>query len=242
MAFASFARLSLFFLAAVIVANCATTTPLPPKPSDTPKPPAPSASVCPPERPTEPNGMVLAVPHIRQRTAFTKPYESNLCWAASLAMVSAYLGKPRETCQIATFIAREGLDCCDLVLTSPAEDIASCNDGAYVGPMLDTLGLHYRTDGPMSEELLRHEITNGRPVIVQTTRETEEKGKKVRVAHARVIIGFYAWGTYQVNDPGRDQPYELRYAELLHGEKEIPWTWTASWYHMSYVKETCVSR
>ncbi len=201
---------------------------------------------CAVEHPADPKGVLLDVPHFYQQVPYADEYKSNLCWATSIAMVSTSLGNPRMPCQIASYIAGDGLSCCRLSMSSPEGPRVRCNQGAYTTQIASTLhrmGIyHLRKDDPLDEDDVTRELSNGRPIILQMTLDVMKDGKTVEAGHAVVIAGFDGKGKFRVNNPNRRSTDDLTYAELVAGTKDRPWKWIISWYHFSYRPDGCNPR
>jgi hypothetical protein len=180
-----------------------------------------------------------------QEVPYVPFWESNLCWATTIAMVSTYLGNPRSPCQIASYIANDGMSCCRLSPSSPKDAIARCNQGAYTSQITDTMhrmGIYQlHLDGPLDEDRLRNQLSNGRPVILEMSYKVKEGDKDVPKGHVVVIAG-YKNGQYLVLNPNRRSSDMLTYDQLLHGENTFKWTWSATWHHFSYRPDGCNPR
>ena len=197
---------------------------------------------CANELPLKSQGLELDMPHITQRAPYIPYSESELCGMTSIAMVSTELGNPREPCQVASYVEMNGLSCCQLTKSSPVTDIARCNKADYLTPVLHRMGIYHLFKAqPLSENEIRVELSNGRPIIVVIAfHRAVDAGASVLSTHAIVIAGF-SGNNYLVHNPNREKPDILLYAQLLHGDRESS-DWIESYYHFSYRIDGCNPR
>ena len=195
---------------------------------------------CAKDLPTQPNGIGLDI-KLQKQTVDYVTGMSDLCWASDISMISTHLGNARVPCQVASYEAGDEKSCCRLSLSSPAADIARCNQSGDLSPVLNRMGIyHVHQVGVLTEEEIQHEISNGRPIVPHLAIDGVYDGKHLTVYHVIVISG-YAGGSYQVLDSGHDSPETLTYQELLHGPK-WQWAWINTWYHFSYRIDGCNPR
>lgn len=221
--------------------NCCEST----NPTDTEiEYPTPS---CIPEHAIASKDVLLPVLHLHQQMPYILPSESSkLCWAASIAMISTYLGVPRKTCQVASYISPEVISCCELTKDSFSSQRDYCNQTTLTSQsafILHRMGIYavYKTH-PLTEEVIRYELSNGRPIMLHQALGIPPFRTNPTPGHIMIIVGFTIKGKYIVHDPTHVFPDELTYTELLHGTSKDTWTWLFSWYHFSYRPDGCNPR
>lgn len=202
---------------------------------------------CTTEQPIVKNGVLLPVLHFHQQMPYILTSESSkLCWAASIAMISTYLGTPRMPCDVASYISPEKISCCALTKYSFSKQRDHCNQTALTSQsafILHRMGIYARYEtSPLSEGTIQHELSNGRPIMLHQALGVPPFQRNHIPGHIIVIVGFTKKNTYIVHDPMHAFPDELTYTELLHGTTKDTWTWVLSWYHFSYRADGCNPR
>ncbi len=190
--------------------------------------------------------ILLPMSRVSQSIPYAHDGDSDLCWAASMAMVSDYLGKPVALCQVAqqrsygVFV-----DCCQPVGRMDEMSIMLCNRGASSSEIdlaFDRLGIQYRhVAAPLSEQDLLQELAHGRPVYMDRENGDVELwyGMEIHGRHAVVIMG-HVDGRYVVLDPSpfSSGPEHETYSQLRYGYSGDR-RWRESWYRLSLRRDGC---
>ncbi len=163
----------------------------------------------------DPNGVALPVPEMPQ-------YCNEWCWAAAIAMVAQYYGKPVSECALAGVKTGYYQACCDyyMACANPCNQTAQPSEITTI--LSKGLGLYGYFSQTISEKQLKTELTNGRPVYIMFSNSF--------VGHAAVISGYVVNGTvayYHIIDPWSG-PFDITYASLLNGPNGLHWTYTIS--------------
>ncbi len=241
------ATASCFLYAIIVPSGCAASPANGPKNLDAfvpvaidPGSPYPQPPPCDQTRPVL-NEASLPIPLLSQHTSYTQGSGNELCWAAALAMVSTGLGNPRDTCYVASYLNLDGANCCRMPIKDAAERCNRPLSTRAVPALLRSMGIRSsQVDGALSEDILRFEISQGRPAIVRI-REGGwhlNEGRMITMEHVMVIAG-YADSGYRVLDPDTYPEQTLTYAELLHGRNGRPWEWEGTWYLFSFRRDGC---
>lgn len=164
----------------------------------------------------------------------------NWCWAAVISMISEYYGRPKRECSIASLRLDNIFQCCaDPVCgTSPCNEPATRQD---FDKILAASGLHSSFYlRPLTEEELRLELSNGRPVIVAFN--------GVESSHVAIVFGFRppegaeASFIYFLIDPSVGY-VNTDYEDLRNGptsQEFMPWVMT--WKRISIRADGCNER
>ena len=193
--------------------------------------------------PTSTQDVDLQVPVLNQRVADIEAPPTQLCWASAIAMISQALARPTETCDVATLFSADGLNCCSESGRLNLEG-NTCDHGVHrsaISTLLRRIGLYHDfIMGPLRQDALRHEISNGRPVLLSLDYyQTTETGQRERVAGHTVVITGLVGTDFKVNDPDSFPSYVLSYEELLHGRSWERWEWMSTWYDLSFRSDGC---
>ncbi len=177
---------------------------------------------CKADLPINPNGVYLPVPEMPQQC-------QSWCWAASIAMVAGYYGKPVSECELAGYKSGYGPSCCSWgACASQCNQTATPQEISY---MLGQLGIHGSLLGSaLSEHQLQIELSSGRPVY--TMFQGSFSG------HAVVITGFTG-GTpaiYHVVDPWYG-PQDIPYKSVAWGPNGQNWHYTI--YRLALYADGC---
>lgn len=239
----SFFVLLLTFFCIIPLPSCAMTQPVDafPQARISPYVQYPHQS-CVKVRPIHAAGVLLDIKHQNQHVSYISRGTSNLCWAATISMVSTYLGNSRSICQVATYSAEIKGSCCDLTRDSPAHAIEQCNHGEILKPVLEKMGMyHLYTNGQLTKQDLELELSNGRPIILQVSYSKDIYGRAFTGEHVIVVSGFNPQGTFRVLNSNKHAEENLTYEQLQNGPVE-KWSWYSTWHHFSYRIDGCNPR
>lgn len=175
---------------------------------------------------------------------------SQWCWAAVSTSISNYLGtqmtdsygqsRPARECYLASVNGgfRDWSACC----FAQACQSQGCNRPVAWSNMDDALaivGLNGRVvQRPLTEQEIRHEIANGRPIVVGV--------QGTGIGHVAMITGYTPGNPfiYQLDDPWPysgmgSTRFQLTYRQILNGpDGQSPWF--GSWYRLSGRPDGCV--
>ena len=172
--------------------------------------------------------------------SYTQQECDEVCWAATIGMVSQFFGRPLQQCQLASMKVQlttgASYDCCyagacgDPYCDQPAVPQVMEN---VMSQGLDIHGLE--VDRPLTEDELLIELSNNRPVIVGYVGPF--------AGHVAVINGFI-WGSptvYFVYDPWPSfGNIQIPYSAILQGPPGQPWR--MSFAHLSQGNDPCQGR
>lgn len=190
--------------------------------------------------------ILLPVKRISQHLPYADDEESNVCWAAGIAMIANYLGAPVELCTITqhrTYAAFA--DCCLSSERIDSDSTYLCNQGATsneIDEVLIRLRMYYSHEmKPLTEKQILNELAHGRPILVDRESNTIHSvfGITYPGRHIVVIIG-YKQGKYVVHDPNPFATIEqhFSYSQLLFGINGKT-RWRETWYELSFRMDRC---
>lgn len=174
---------------------------------------------------------------IRLDVRLKKQECDNWCWAAAISMVSDYYGRPKRECSIASLRLDNLFQCCvdPICGTSPCNEPATRED---FDKILAASGLHWSFYlRPLTEEELKLELSNGRPVIVGFN--------GIESSHVAVAVGFRPpegseiSSVYFLIDPSVGH-IDTDYEDLRNGptsQEFMPWVMT--WKNISTRTDGC---
>ncbi len=165
----------------------------------------------------------------------------NWCWAATIVMAADYYGHEVKECSLASLRLDNLFQCC----VDPICGARPCDEPANYGEVAEMLqessGLHSSFyPRPLTEDKLKLELSNGRPVIVGFN--------GVESSHAAIVAGFKPPEAgeisfiYFILDPSLG-PISLDYEALRQGptsEEFMPWVMT--WKNISPRLDGCNER
>lgn len=190
--------------------------------------------------------ILLPVQRISQSIPYADDEKSNICWAAGIAMIANYLGKPTELCIIVQHRTYSAFAHCCLPVERIDEDSKYlCNQGATsneIDHVLIRLKMQFRHDmKPLTEKQIFNELAHNRPVLVDRESNTIHSvfGMTYPGRHIVVIVG-YVHGGYIVLDPNPFATIEqyLSYSQLLFGINGKT-RWKETWYELSFTMDRC---
>lgn len=191
--------------------------------------------------------ILLPVKRVSQSIPYADDEKSNICWAAGIAMIANYLGKPTDLCTIVQHRTYSAFASCCLSAENIDEDSKYlCNQGATsneINGVLIRLKIYYSHEmKPLTEKQILNELAHNRPVLVDRENNIQHSvfGITYPGRHVVVIIG-HVQGEYIVHDPNPFATMEqyFSYSQLLFGISGKT-RWKETWYELSLRDDRCV--